>query len=57
MSDLEGELDRIRDELAAVIAAGSSAFDTRDPTGPAPARPRPRPRRRATRVPGAALPA
>jgi hypothetical protein len=55
MSDLEGELDRIRDELAAVIAAGSSGFDNRDTTEAAPARPRPRPRRRVVPVPGAAL--
>jgi hypothetical protein len=57
MSDLDGELDRIRDELAAVIAAGSAGFDTRDTTEAAPARPRARPRRRAMPVPGAALPA
>jgi hypothetical protein len=55
MSELERELDRIRDELAAVIAAGSSGFDTRDTTEAAPARPRPRPWRRVVPVPGAAL--
>ena len=38
MTDLEGELYRLRDELAAVIAAGSSAFEAREPVPASPAR-------------------
>jgi hypothetical protein len=56
MSELEGELHRIRDELAAVIAAGSSAFAARGPISAAPAAPcRSRPQARPAAFLHAAL--
>jgi hypothetical protein len=56
LSDLEGDLQQIRDELAAVIAAGSSAFEPREtiPAAPAPRR-RPRLEGRAGAWPRPAL--